>query len=304
MSTNAQPIFSLVVATYGRAEVLQRLVASLLAQTCQRFEVIVADQNPDERVLSLIEPLRVAGRLGAHLRLPEPNLSAARNAGLAAARGDVVAFPDDDCWYEPETLAQAARHLGAASGLDGVAARWVEAAVEPGDLATGPITAAAMRRFRGGNVASITLFLKRAAIEAVGGFDERIGVGRWYGAAEETDLVLALIARGHRIAHARDVTVHHAYDETTARTVHVGRERARARGTGALYAKHRLPAWVILRGLLAPLLATPGPDLAAGAARSLGRLEGMIRWNLVEQAPRPSTKRARSGPETKNARDA
>lgn len=295
MSTSAEPIFSLIVATYGRADVLQPLVQSLLSQTCQRFEVIVADQNPDDRVLPLIAPLRSAGRLGTHIRLPEPNLSAARNAGIAVARGDIVAFPDDDCWYEPETIARAARHLGAAGGLDGLAARWVEAAVEPGDLATEPITAAAMRRFRGGNVASITLFLKRAAIEAVGGFDERIGVGRWYGAAEETDLVMALVTRGYRIAHARDVCVHHAYEGANTEALPIDRERARARGTGALYAKHRLPAWVILRGLLAPLLAMPGPDLAAGAARALGRLEGMVRWNLVESEPRISKKKPGQG---------
>ncbi len=286
MSTSAVPMFSLIVATYGRAEVLKPLVASLAAQSCQSFEVVVADQNPDDRVVMLLEPLRAAGRLGAHIRLPEPNLSAARNAGLAAAKGQYVAFPDDDCWYDPDTLALAAACLSSATDLDGLAARWAEAPLEPGDLSTGPISPSAIRMFRGGNVASITLMLKRDAVLSVGGFDERIGVGRWYGSGEETDLVLALVARGYRIAHAPEVIVHHAVAGAPRHDARFGQERARARGTGALYAKHRLPAWVIARGLLAPLLATPGPDLAAGAGRSLGRLEGLMRWYLAEQPAR------------------
>ena len=283
MSARTVPMFSLIVATYGRAEVLAPLVASLGSQAYRSFEVIVADQNSDDRVLPLIEPLRAAGQLGAHLRLPEPNLSAARNAGLAVARGQYAVFPDDDCWYEPDTLAEAAAYLEASPELDGLAARWPESPLEPGDLASGPISPHAIRMFRGGNVASITLVLKRDAVLSVGGFDERIGVGRWYGSGEETDLVLALIARGYRIAHAPNVIVHHAVANGSRRDTRFHQERVRARGTGALYAKHRLPAWVIARGLLAPMLARPGPDLAAGAARALGRLEGLVRWHLAEQ---------------------
>jgi glycosyltransferase involved in cell wall biosynthesis len=286
MSARTVPMFSLIVATYGRAEVLAPLVASLGIQAYRSFEVIVADQNSDDRVLPVIEPLRAGGQLGAHLRLPEPNLSAARNAGLAVARGQYVVFPDDDCWYEPDTLAEAAACLEASPELDGLAARWAESPLEPGDLAPGPISPNAIRMFRGGNVASITLILQRDAVLSVGGFDERIGVGRWYGSGEETDLVLAMIARGYHIAHAPNVIVHHAVADGLRRDTRFHQERARARGTGALYAKHRLPAWVIARGLFAPLLALPGPDLTAGAARSLGRLEGMVRWHLAEQQPR------------------
>lgn len=286
MSARTVPMFSLIVATYGRAEVLAPLVASLGAQTDRSFEVVVADQNADDRVAPLIEPLRAAGHLGAHIRLPEPNLSAARNAGLAVARGQYAVFPDDDCWYDPETLAEAAAYLQASPELDGLAARWAESPPEPGDLSTRPISPNAIRMFRAGNVASITLFLKRDAVLSVGGFDERIGVGRWYGSGEETDLVLALIARGYRIAHAPNVIVHHAVASGPRPDAQFHRERMRARGTGALYAKHRLPAWVIARGLLAPLLRLPGPDLTAGAARSLGRLEGLMRWHLAEQQPR------------------
>lgn len=294
MSPNSPPLLSLVLATYGRAEVMAPLIQSLLAQVAPggtaapSFEVIVSDQNPDDRVLPLIEPLRAAGRLGAHLRLGEPNLSKARNAGIAAARGHLVVFPDDDCWYQPETLARAAAHFAADPTLDGIAARWVEAGPEAGDE-NSVITRNAMRQFRGGNVASITLFLRLDAVCAAGGFDERIGVGRWYGAGEETDLVFSLLEQGRRLTHAADVMVHHAVTAPqTPRpaTIAFTQERRRGRGTGAMYAKHRLPAWVVMRGLLAPLLVVPGTDLAAGAGKTVGRIEGLVRWQIEERRSR------------------
>lgn len=294
MSIDDQPLFSLVLATYGRADVLAPLVASLLSQSAAEsgsvptFEVIVADQNPDDRVHPLIEPLRAAGLIGRHLKLGEPNLSKARNAGIAAARGRFVAFPDDDCWYEPDTLASASNHFTRNAGLDGLAARWIEAAPEAGD-GEACITREAMRRFRGGNVASITLFLRLSAVRAAGCFDERIGVGRWYGSGEETDLVFRLLEQDCRMSHAPDVRVHHpvaAAEAARPSAIAFEQERRRARGTGAMYAKHRLPAWVVARGLLAPLVVMPGAELAARAGTAVGRMEGLVRWQFEERKSR------------------
>lgn len=291
MTSFLRPCFSLIVATYGRADVLAPLVTSLIAQSCRDFEVIVADQNKDDRVAPLLRPLAEAGLLGTHLRLDRPNLSFARNAGLAVARGRFVAFPDDDCWYDPDTLARGRLRLDGPPALDGLAARWYEAAPEPGDEHE-IITRDAMRRFRGGNVASITLFLSTDAVRRAGGFDERIGVGRWYGAGEETDLVLALVAQGSRIAHAPEVVVHHSVDDAPSAehfSTLVRRTRLRARGAGALYAKHKLPAWVIARGLVRPLFNLPGRRLAEGVATSVGRLEGFISWSFEGARAAPST---------------
>jgi glycosyltransferase involved in cell wall biosynthesis len=283
MSTRQQPRFTLVVATYGRSEVLGRLVESLLAQTYRDFDVVVADQNPDDRVLPLIEPLRAAGLLADHLRIARPSASGARNIGLAAARGSIVAFPDDDCWYDSATLERAAAYFDTDPGLDGLAGVWAEAGAMAGDQ-TSEITREAMRRFRAGNLACITLFLRRELLISVGGFDERIGPGRWFAGAEETDLVLSLLAAGGRMRRGADVVVHHPPDDgpLAGPGRHpLGTVRRRARGTGALYAKHRLAPWVVARGLVGPLLAAPRTGVAAGAAKVLGRIEGLVGWHLA-----------------------
>ena len=96
---------SLVVATVDRVAELERLLASLEAQSFQDFEVLVVDQNEDERlapVMARHPRLRLS-----HLR-SERGVSRARNVGLRAAQGEIVAIPDDDCWYPENLLASVA----------------------------------------------------------------------------------------------------------------------------------------------------------------------------------------------------
>ena len=70
---------SLVLATVGRVDDVGRLVASLAAQTRPPFELLVIDQNTDNRLLSHVQLAGQAGLAVQHLRLQPPNLSAARN---------------------------------------------------------------------------------------------------------------------------------------------------------------------------------------------------------------------------------
>lgn len=280
---------SLILATYGRAAEIERLFDSLAQQSCRDFEVLVVDQNQDERLEPFIARAASRGLCLRHLRLGQPSLSGARNLGLANARHDIVAFPDDDCWYEHDTVAKVVQHFEADPALDGVVARWVEqsqARPEIDDLHR--LRLAEWRSFRGGDASSISLFLKRSRLLASGGFDERLGVGQWYGAAEETDLLLRLLEADAKLVHAPAVKVRHAFVAPSARPpASKLATLRRARGTGALYAKHRLPAWTVVRGILAPplkaLVRAQPATLAAACAVSLGRLQGLLRWHLEQR---------------------
>src|SRR5271166_2242893 len=95
-------MLSLIIATLGRVTELDRLLASLDRQTYKDFEVIVVDQNLDDRLLPL---LREHKRLSIHRLRSSAGLSRARNAGMRAAKGDIFCFPDDDCWYPDQLLA-------------------------------------------------------------------------------------------------------------------------------------------------------------------------------------------------------
>jgi len=276
-----KPAVSLIVATVGRTIELDTLFDSLAAQTCKDFDVIVVDQNQDERLFPRVQRARMLGIPLTHLRNHPPNLSAARNLGIAAARGEWVGFPDDDCWYEPTLLEQLAERFRCDDPMSGAAVRWEEFGDPP--VSAAALSWARSRRFRDIPVASFMLFFHRRLFERIGDFDCELGVGLWFGAAEETDLVLRALKHGALLTYHPSARVHHP-----VKIPPPGRQsriavRQRARGTGALYAKHELPAWVVMRGLLAPI-ARPllkgafGWELAQGIAVTRGRLDGMLGW--------------------------
>jgi glycosyltransferase involved in cell wall biosynthesis len=278
---------SLILATYGRAEELGRAVDSFLAQTDRSFELIIVDQNTDERLLPHVQKAQQGGLNVRHVRMDKPGLSAARNRGIALAQHEILAFPDDDCWYEPQVIEQVRRAFTADPTLRGAIGCWVEQA---GPVAKPPylLDYTAWRHFRGGHASSISLFFDRVLFQSLGGFDERFGVGQWYGAAEEIDFILRALGTGARLRYCPEVRVHHAY--TSRALGNLGticrQARQRSRGTGAIYAKHKLPVHVVIRGLLAPV-ATALPRLlpaqiGRGLFTSLGRIEGYLRWRSRE----------------------
>lgn len=277
------PEISLILATVGRTDDLDRLFTSLAAQTFNAFEVIVVDQNPDDRLVPHLERARFLGVRLRHLRHHPANLAAARNVGIEAARGKWIGFPDDDCWYAPRLLERVAKRFSCADQPGGVIVRWVEQNEQP--MSAAVLSWERSRAFRDIAISSITLFCDRALFMDIGGFDSRLGVGQWFGAGEETDLALRALRAGALIAYEPQGEVHHAVQSGTPDTDARARlaMRHRARGTGALYAKHRLPAWVIARGLAAPLLrpilkGSFGAELAMGYAVARGRLDGFLAW--------------------------
>ncbi len=97
---------SVIIPSHNRAEVLPRAVASVLAQTLAPLEVIVVDDGSDDGTAALM-----ARRFPGVRCLVQQNrgVSAARNAGIAAARGEWLAFLDsDDEWLPGKLAAQRA----------------------------------------------------------------------------------------------------------------------------------------------------------------------------------------------------
>lgn len=278
---------SLVLATIHRTDDIGRLVASLCAQTVLPWELIVVDQNVDDRVVPYVDQARGAGLAVQHLRLDKPNLSRARNLGIAAASGDVIAFPDDDCWYEPDLIAQVAQSFALHPSWSALVAQWVERAQAQGGMADDgqTLSATAWRNFRGGDASSISLFMRATMFQTHGGFDERLGVGQWYGAGEETDFVLRALSSGALIGRCGAARVHHHFASPLEGQpgLHWRAALRRARGTGALYVKHRLSLWVTLRGLFAPPITALAERrgcaaVGLGLAASLGRIQGACAW--------------------------
>lgn len=97
------PTVSVVLATYNRSAYLREAIASVLAQTFQAFELIVVDDGSGDDTAAV-----VAGFDDARIRYTyqeNAGQSAALNRGLALARGEFIAFLDDDDRYLPHNLA-------------------------------------------------------------------------------------------------------------------------------------------------------------------------------------------------------
>src|SRR5688572_14951253 len=106
MAPSSNPSISVIIPTYGRPVALRQCVASLVSQQYPResFEVIVVDDGGDPPAISSL-PAELARDI--HLVLVQQSnqgASVARGAGIASARGRVLAFLDDDCTVPSDYL--------------------------------------------------------------------------------------------------------------------------------------------------------------------------------------------------------
>ncbi|WP_262178046.1 glycosyltransferase family 2 protein [Haloarcula laminariae] len=206
----SEPRVSVVIPTYERADVVGRAIDSALAQTVDDIEVVVVDDGSSDDTETVVESYddeRVRYRAHGTNR----GVSAARNTGVAAARGEYVAFLDSDDEWLPRKLE---RQLAT---LAGRGEEWVGAYC---DVATAGLSTAgrvasfvsetlfrsrapreggrelaeallSMQVFMG---PGSTLLVERAVLAEAGGFDEGLSI------YEDWDLVLRVLAVG-KLAH-------------------------------------------------------------------------------------------------------
>jgi GT2 family glycosyltransferase len=239
------PSFDLVVATVDRTDELARLLDSLEAQGYPRVRVIVVDQNADERLREVVGRSNVSVE---HVRA-EAGLSRARNAGLELVDADVVAFPDDDCVYPPGLLSRVGELLTANAGLDGVTGRAEDASGASSDSWNKDAAILTDDNLWNRGI-SFTIFLRRALVERVGDFDERLGLGspEPWASGEEIDYLIRAVRAGARIAYDPSLVVRHVVREDDAR---IGARDGAS--VGYLLCKHDYPARVVARMLVRPL---------------------------------------------------
>jgi glycosyltransferase involved in cell wall biosynthesis len=240
----SRPRFSLILATRNRDVEISRLLDSLTVQTNRDFRLIVVDQNPDERLAALFD--RYRDRVDLLHLASTPGLSHARNQGLRYAEADLIAFPDDDCWYPPQALATVDTHLKRNSRSQGLCGRALDGSGRArGRWARRPKRINRYNIF--GCCISFTIFLRREAVEQIGRFDETLGLGArspWQG-GEDYDYLL----RASRLAGGVDydpaLFIHHPpltqeYDDTA-----LAKRIGNALGFGRFLRLQDYPPWFV-----------------------------------------------------------
>jgi glycosyltransferase involved in cell wall biosynthesis len=284
--------FSLVMATRGRTKEIAEFLDSLLAQGRPEVEVIVVDQNEDDRLLPILAPYQ--GRVPVrHLRSSVANANHARNLGLRAALGAIVGFPDDDCLYPPRLLDRVAAAFAADSAL--------MLLTGPAESPEGGLGSGRWRETGGRidlasvwtSVIEFNLWLRRPVALELGGFDEAMGPGTPLGSCEGNDLVLRAVSAGHFARYDPDMRVIHPDKRLT--DVAVARARLYGRGFGFALRRHGVPPSVWLPFALRPLggvalsLLQLRPHEAGYYAMTLlGRAEGFLRSDAARGRVRPA----------------
>src|SRR5271165_4480269 len=103
---NPSPSVSVIIPTFNRASTIGKAIASVVSQTFQDFELIVIDDGSTDETADVLLSFANTIRL---IRQENRGVSAARNAGIRAARGRWIAFLDsDDEWHRDKLALQVA----------------------------------------------------------------------------------------------------------------------------------------------------------------------------------------------------
>jgi glycosyltransferase involved in cell wall biosynthesis len=229
------PFISVVICTRDRPEQIKKCLNRLAGQQYPRFEVVVVDNAPTSDALRHVVEEHAGGR--AEFRYcvePLPGLSWARNAGIAAARSDIIAFLDDDDEPDEYWLAQVAdgfargERIGAVGGL--VLPASLENAVENFFEEIGGHTKG--RGFsrdtfsRSGPQSPLyplppfgvgaNMAFRRAALDRIGGFDVALGAGTPTGGGEDTLALTLVMLEGYQIAYEPAALMWHHHRQDMA----------------------------------------------------------------------------------------
>ena len=279
------PLISVVIPTCRRPDLLCRCLSALMHQTLDRnaFEVIVVDDGHGDDAQEVVDAFRARADAPV-LRYIRPRQgkgpAVARNVGWRAGYGRIIAFTDDDTVPDPDWLVQGERAL--VPGLVAVCGRVCLPHTDGGEGTPGDRER--MRRsLETAEFVTANAFVRRSALLAVGGFDERFRRA-W---REDSDLQFRLLRDAGPVGRSTDAVVLHPV--RPERWDSCLRRQKNAFFDALLYKKHpqlyrerilRSPPWDHY-GIVALTLAAPAllaADVAGSAVVSLAlALVGVLR---------------------------
>ena len=210
------PFVSVVVPTFNRPEALAACVQAIVRQDYprDRFEVIVVDDGS-------LMPVTVSGREPQHdvpirvLRQSNAGPASARNLGAQHARGDLLAFTDDDCKPTPKWLRELTRaYQGAPGNLIG--GRTVNALVDNLYSAASQVIVDEAYAYFLSRESDLTFFASNNMAMSAEHFHESGGFDPSFRTAEDRDFCDRWIRRGYRMEYAPEAIVQHHHRLTLA----------------------------------------------------------------------------------------
>jgi cellulose synthase/poly-beta-1,6-N-acetylglucosamine synthase-like glycosyltransferase len=265
-------------------------LAALTRQEYRAFSVLILDQSGDDATETAVLPFVKADQRFAYRRSATRGLSRARNAVVAVADGDILAFTDDDCMPAPDWLSTLVRYFRAYPDAGQVSGA-VDAA--PIHKAEGFVPTCVLSEVR--HITSTRQFghersmgantaYRLKVVHHTGGFDPLLGAGTPFPYCEDRDMTFRVLKRGYSVLDVPDARVTHfgvrpwtaLARERRAIGLALGAWHAKwvRLGDSALLPSHidillRMPYWKRLLGRPRPSLLPLPRDFWHGVASSL-----------------------------------
>lgn len=284
---------TVIVCTHNRADALRHTLASVGALDVPADlepDLVVVDNNagPEtEALLASVAPPNMPLRV---VREARPGAGPARNAGLRAARGDVILFTDDDVRLPPDWLEAMCRPIltGATDAVAGCV-RLAPHLDRPwmGSLHRVPLASTeGMDRERPQEMFGASMAFARCVLDRVPGFDPELGPGTAVGGLEDTLFAWQLREAGYRIAFVPRAVEHHPDPSRLTRASYLAAaERfGQSRAYIAYHWEHKPYARI---GYVPTLLLTVAYRRVrllwwrATRRRDCRRTEGVARWEFM-----------------------
>jgi glycosyltransferase involved in cell wall biosynthesis len=249
-SAGAAMKLSIIVATRNRAHAVGPCLDSIVAALVKAFpldaELVVVDNGSTDDTARVIADCARASPVPVQaLSEPRAGKGRALNRALRAAKGELLAFTDDDCRLHGDYVNDLLRH---ASGDTDLVLR--SGRIELGDPTDLPFTIdtrptrvswniaddPARRRNVMRHITGCNMTMRRALVELLGPFDEDFGPGSRIGSGEDSEYAFRAYLAGVTLEHVPDMTVFHHHGRKTAASVHALFRRYMI-GSGALNMK-------------------------------------------------------------------
>ncbi|MBJ8111775.1 glycosyltransferase family 2 protein [Bacillus cereus group sp. N6] len=202
--------FSLIMATYGRDEEIALFLESINRSEYDlgKIQIIIVDQNDSEEINLEKIVLQYKNMDILHIKSNKKGLSHNRNLGLQYAEGEYIAFPDDDCEYYIDTLNEVELTFKNHVNSNLVLGRIIDKA-ENDVIRKWPKSSMKINEknfFT--KVSSITMFYKNTL--DLYKFNEKLGVGTYFGSCEDTDIVYRYTKNSH-VEYNPNIKVYHPH---------------------------------------------------------------------------------------------
>jgi glycosyltransferase involved in cell wall biosynthesis len=230
---------SLIICTRNRCGQLVRCFETIQRLKFERpWELIIVDNGSTDATAVVIQEFVKAAPFPIfYVSQPKLGLGSARNAGLVAASGEILAFTDDDCYPAPDFLSRVW------SAFEDPSLGYVTGRIllhDSADLPIGtnastePVTFRRKSFINPGGVQGANMAFRREVLYEIGGFDPLFGAGSLF-PAEDLDAASRASAAGWNGQYCPDVVVHHHHGRRAPDSARMW--RSYGLGIGACYMK-------------------------------------------------------------------